>query len=303
MTTANATTIATRPPAATVAPPPAPADAPPFACFPDFPPRDDMMNNRHLHDYGNQPALRLFLGRPDTTLVLGEVPLAWDIPRGRAGVRIPDLMVAFDVRADQILDQMGYAIRQQGKAPDFVLEVASNTTSLRDETLKWRDYAAYGVTEYWLFDPDWGQRYQQGLIGWTLVNGRYERIPIHEYEEGMRYGYSAALGLYVCWEHGRLRWYDAATGYLRTHDEERDGRILERGGRIAAEALRDMAATQRDAMAAERDAATAERDDERNSRLAAEGQRDAEQNSRLAAETEIQRLRDEIARLRAANGP
>ena len=276
MTTANAPTIATRPPAATPAtatpaPVPADADAPPFACFPDFPPRDDMMNNRHLHDYGNQPALRLFLGRPDTTLVLGEVPLAWDIPRGRAGVRIPDLMVAFDVRADQILDQMGYAIRQHGKAPDFVLEVASNTTSLRDETVKWRDYAAYGVTEYWLFDPDWGQRYEQGLIGWTLVNGRYQPIPIHDYEEGLRYGYSPALGLYVCWEHGRLRWYDAETGYLRTHDEERDGRMVERGGRIAAEVLRDVMM----------------------------GERDAERSARLAAEAENQRLRDEIARLRA----
>ena len=284
--TTNATTIATRPPAAMAAPPTsAPADAPYFAQFPDFPPRDDMMNTRHLHDYGNQPALRLFLGRPETTIILGEVPLAWDIPRGRAGVRIPDLMVAFEVNADQIRNQMGYAIRQQGKAPDFVLEVASNTTSLRDETIKWRDYAAYGVSEYWLFDPDWGQRYAQGLIGWTLVNGSYEPIPIHEYEEGLRYGYSAALGLDVCWEHGRLRWYDVETGYLRTHDEERDGRILERGGRIAAEALKDLAEEGRDA--------------ERNARLAAEVQRDEERNSRLAAEAENQRLRDEIARMRA----
>ena len=280
---AHATTTATRPPAAT-ATMPVPADAPYFARFPDFPPRDDMMNNRYLHDYGQQPALRLFLGRPETTLVLGEVPLAWDIPRGRAGVRIPDLMVAFEVNADQILNQMGYAIRQHGKAPDFVLEVASNTTSLRDETIKWRDYAAYGVSEYWLFDPDWGQRYAQGLIGWTLVNGSYEPIPISEYEEGLYYGYSAALGLYVCWEHGRLRWYDVETGYLRTHDEERDGRILERGGRIAAEALKDLAEEGRDA--------------ERNARLAAEAQRDEERNSRLAAESENQRLRDELARLR-----
>ena len=115
----------------------------------------------------------------------------------------------------------------------------------------------------------------------------------------MRYGYSAALGLYVCWEHGRLRWYDAATGYLRTHDEERNDRILERGGRIAAEVLRDAATAQRDVMIGERDAMAAERDAERNNRLAAEVQRDAEHNSRIATETENQRLRDEIARLRA----
>ena len=282
--TTDAATTAIRRPAATIA---APADAPAGARFPDYPPRDDMMNTRHLHDYGNQPALRLYLGRPETTIVLGEVPIAWDIPRGREGVRIPDLLVARNVNAEQILNQMGYAIRQHGKAPDFVLEVASDTTSRRDETVKWHDYAAFGVTEYWLFDPDWGQRYEQGLIGWTLVNGGYEPIPIHEYAADMRYGYSDALGLYVCWEYGRLRWYDAETGYLRSHDEERNGRIEERRNRIAAEILNDAFATERDTAAAERDAFAAERD--------------AERNARLAAEAEVQRLRDEIAGRRAGS--
>ena len=115
-------------------------------------------------------------------------------------------------------------------------------------------------------------------MGWTLVNGSYEPIPIHEYAADMRYGYSAVLGLYVCWEHGRLRWYDTAAGYLRTHDEERDGRIDERGRRIIAEILQDAATNERDAVAAERD---------------------AERSARLAAEAEVQRLRDEIARRRA----
>ena len=227
--------------------------------------------------------------------MLGEVPIAWDIPRGGSRVRIPDLLVACNVNAAQILNQKGYAIRQQGKAPDLVLEVASDTTSRRDETEKWHDYAAFGVPEYWLFDPDWGQRYEQGLMGWTLVDGEYEPIPIHEYAAEQRYGYSAVLGLYVCWEHGRLRWYDAAEGYLRTHDEERDGRIDERGRRIIAEILQDAAATERDAAASERDA-------ERSGRLAAEAQRDAERSARLAAEAEVQRLRDEIARRRAGGG-
>ena len=230
----------------------APDDTPAAAQFPDFrfpyfPPFDDMMNVRHLHDYGLQPALRLFLGHPDTTIVMGEVPLAWDFPPGPVTVPIPGLLVAFNVRTDQILDQMGYAIDQQGKAPDFVLEVASDNAPLGDATGNRLDYADFGVTEYWLFDPDWGQRCEQGLMGWTLVSGAYEPIPVREYAADQRYGYSAALGLYVCWEHGRLRWYDAATGYLRTHDEEQSGR--------------------------------------------------------LSAETENQRLRDEIARLRAANGP
>ena len=220
------------------------ADA--VARFPDFPPRDDMMNPVHLHDYGNQPALRLHLGNPDTTIVLGEVPIARDVPLGRTGVRIPDLLVAFNVDTEQILAQMGYAINEIGKPPDLVLEVASNTTSRRDETVKRRDYAAFGVPEYWLFDPDWGRRYERGLIGWTLAGGEYEAIPIHQDAPDEHYGYSAVLGLYVCWEHRRLRWYDAAVGYLRSYDEERLDRLTaeyalgrERTARLSTEQALD----------------------------------------------------------------
>ena len=63
------------------------------AVFPDFASRNDMMNPEHLHDYGNQPALRLHLGNPEGTIVLGEVPIYEEVPRsreGRAGVRVPD---------------------------------------------------------------------------------------------------------------------------------------------------------------------------------------------------------------------
>lgn len=199
--------------------------------FPDFPPRDDMMNTRHLHDQGHQASLRRHLGNPDTTIVLGEVPVSLDVPRSRAGVRIPDLLVAFDVRRAHILAQQGYAISEQGKPPDFVLEVASNSTAGNDENTKWFDYANFGVTEYWLFDPDWGQRYATGLAGWTLVNGRYSPIVIHQHAADMHYGDSRVLGLQVCWEYGALRWYDpVGQRYLDTFDtlaDERDAAVAE----------------------------------------------------------------------------
>ena len=261
----------------TVMPPtPVPASAPDtmpaVAKFPHYPPRADTMNTRHLHDHAAQPALRLHLGNPDTTIVLGELPLSRDVPRGRAGVRIPDLLIAFNIRRAHILEQDGYAISEQGKPPDFVLEVASDSTSRIDETLKWQDYAAFGVTEYWLFDPDWGKRYRQGLIGWVLVDGSYRPIPIYEYAPGMHYGYSAVLGLYLCWEHGRLRWYDPAAGYLRTHDETDRALHEERSARIVLQT---------------------QRDEEREARI-------AEREVRIIAQAEIERLREENARLRAA---
>ena len=296
---------------AAVAVAPSEASAPSAAAFPDFPPRNDMMNPEHLHDYGHQPALRLHLGDPESTIVLGEVPIYWGVPiyqdappgresRGRGKVRVPDLLVSFRIRRAQVIAQKGYAINEQGKPPDFVLEVASDSTASTDETDKWQDYARFGVTEYWLFDPDWGRRYRRGLMGWRLVDGRYVPIVIHEYAPGMYYGWSAALGLYVCWEHGRLRWYDPAAGYLRSHDEERDGRIaaeverdVERGGRIVAEVERDVERNERIAAEAQRIAAEAQRDE-------ATAERDAEREERIAAEAEIDRLRAEIARMRGA---
>ncbi len=285
---AGARTPASSPSAPTMPQPDATADAPVPAQFPDFPPRADMMNTTYFHDDGNQAALRLHLGNPETTIVLGEVPIAWDVPAGRAGVRIPDLLVAFNIRRARVIAQKGYSIREQGKPPDFVLEVASDNTARRDEIRKREDYAAFGIAEYWLFDPDWGQRYEAGLTGWTLVNGNYEPIPIHQYAPGMYYGYSAVLGLYVCWEHGKLRWYDPDAGYLRTHDEEHSDRI-------AAETRHNAAETRRIVVELERDL-------ERDARIAAEARLENAETQRDEAQAEIQRLQDEVARLQGEAG-
>ena len=222
-----------------------------IAKFPDFPPRDDMMNPIYLHGPAHQAFLARHFGNLDHTIVLGEVPISWNVPRGQGTVRIPDLMVAFNIRRAHILAQKGYAISEQGKPPDFVLEVASDTTARNDEIRKWHDYASFSIPEYWMYDPDWGVRYATGLSGWTLVDGAYQAIPIVQHDEGMYYGDSAVLGLQVCWEYGELRWYDPAAG-----------RYLDTVTSLAQRA---------DAVTLERDAALAE----------------------------VQRLRDENARLRA----
>ncbi len=38
-------------------------------------------------------------------------------------------------------------------APDFIAEVLSPSTENNDRTIKFEDYAAHGVKEYWLIDP------------------------------------------------------------------------------------------------------------------------------------------------------
>lgn len=199
--------------------------------FPELPPRDDMQNTRFLNEPAHVPALRVRLGFSASTVVTSETPIGWNTSQ-RRGLLQPDLLIAFDVDSSVVVAEQGYSIDYHGKPPDFVLEIASPTTSLRDETDKRRGYADYGVPEYWRFDDTDGQRYQTALAGDRLVSGAYQPINVVEVSHARYRGYSAVLGLYVCWEYGHLRWYDPETGYLPTYYEETDARI-------AAEAERD----------------------------------------------------------------
>lgn len=44
--------------------------------------------------------------------------------------------------------------KMQFPAPDFVVEVLSESTEKHDRETKFQDYAAHGVEEYWIVDPD-----------------------------------------------------------------------------------------------------------------------------------------------------
>ena len=193
--------------------------------FPEFPPREDMQNTTHLHLRSILTTLLIHFGEDEGTLVHGEVPVAPTLdPWG--DYRIPDLIVAFGCDLDLVNEQRGYAIDRQGKAPDWALEVASASTGVVDYTDKRRDYERYGIAEYWRFDPSGGECHDAALAGDRLAGGGYEPIAIETLGEGSFRGYSDALGLYMCWEDGLLRFYDPVTeDYLPGHEEERAGRL------------------------------------------------------------------------------
>ena len=212
--------------------------------FPEFPPRDDMQNSIYLDAPAHQAALSHHFGMSDTTIILSEVPIGRTVSQ-RQGLRVPDLLVAFGVDRAGVIDRHGYSIEEQGKPPDFVLEVASVTTGQNDYTRKRDDYAALGVPEYWRFDPSGGEYHDAPLAGDHLVGGVYQPIEVVQFGEGSYRGHSAALGLDLCWEDGQLRWYDPVNGrYLLTYDEEAAGRLEEAAGRLAAERERDAALEQ-----------------------------------------------------------
>ena len=215
--------------------------------FPEFPPRDDMQNSIYLDRPSHQAALEEHLGNYDTTLVLSEIPVRWT-PGQQRGHRIPDLLVAFGVDTAQAIQQMGYSIQDQGKPPDFVLEVASVRTAENDYTDKRVDYANFGIPEYWRFDPTKGQRYDAPLAGDRLVDSAYRPIEIFETSPNHLHGHSDILNLDLCWEFGQLRLYDpVAQRYLTTYAEERAARMEEREARIAEREARAAAETRADA--------------------------------------------------------
>jgi Uma2 family endonuclease len=53
--------------------------------------------------------------------------------------------------------------------PDFICEVLSESTEHRDRGVKFRDFEAHGVGEYWLIDPE-----RELLEQFLLRAGRYE---------------------------------------------------------------------------------------------------------------------------------
>ena len=114
----------------------------------------------------------LHLGNPDTTLVEAD---RWIVARpesNKARARRPDLLIAFNVSPEDYAASNGYIISEQGKPPDFVLEVASESTAEIDVGAKRRDYAELGIPEYWRFDET-GEFHGVRLAGDRLVDGVY----------------------------------------------------------------------------------------------------------------------------------
>ena len=86
-------------------------------------------------------------------------------PPAPRGLFHPDLLIAFNVDPEAGSDRNGYVTSEQGKPPDFVLEIASPSTGLREVTVKRDGYAAMGIPEYWHFDDSGGRHHGAPLAG------------------------------------------------------------------------------------------------------------------------------------------
>ena len=177
----------------------------------------------------------------------------------------PDVQVVYGVGRGP--SRSSYLVWEEGKPPDFVLEVASPSTAAKDARHKVGEYASLGVREYWRLDPV-GALMASPLEGYVAKAGGYEPVSAVAVE-GRAWLRSEVLGL-----------------DLRGEQQER-GIVV---------AFRDPRTGEEWASAAERERQAAERERQAEKR----GRQAAEQRAN-AAEERVRALEERLRALMAAS--
>ena len=185
----------------------------------------------------------------------------------------PDVFVVFGVPNQ---DRDVFKLWEEG-VPAFVLEITSKTSEDDDVNKKRRRYAAWGVSEYFLYDPR-AEHLTPPLRGLSLAGGRYREMPERVLPNGERGLVSEALGLHL-WLRGReLRLYDPDAGADLLTPAEQTARADSEAARADTEAARA------DSEAEARAQAEARADAEARARAEAEARVDFEAKARAEAE-------------------
>jgi Uma2 family endonuclease len=140
----------------------------------------------------------------------------------------PDVFVVFGVPKRQ---RRVYKLWEEKKPPSTVIEVTSRGTWLEDEGKKKALYARLKIKEYFLYDP-LAEYLEPPLQGFLLEAGAY--VPMRRAADGSLE--SAALGMKLALEGGRLRLSDLATGEPMLRPEEVEAARRDADARAAGEA-------------------------------------------------------------------
>ena len=200
-----------------------------YPCSDGRPMADDMWQSRAIL----KAAGDLEVAHPDA-LVAADILVYPE--KGNPKNRVaPDVLVAFGAGTHS---RPSYLVWEEGKPPDWVLEVASPSTAANDLDFKRRAYAAMGVPEYWLFDPK-GDVFPPGqprLQGLALADGEYGRLATR-LTGGLPMIRSDVLGLDLRVEGELIRMRDPTTRQdIRRQGELKAIAEQEAADRLAAQA-------------------------------------------------------------------
>ena len=224
-------------------------------------------------------------------MIDGKLYVFPDLGSNIQGLRAPDMLIAFGAVPEACVHRNDYVIAEQGKLPDFVLEVASRSTGCMDVEEKPADYAALGIPECWCFDQT-GEHY-----GVRLAGDRYEPIQIMDLPDGGLEGCSEALNLTLRWGGGTADMIRPRAGHGH-HVPGQDATHHGGGAARSAEAERRMVSARQARLEAERQAEEA-----RQARLEVKHQTEVERPAWLETErTKMKRIRqleDKLGRSRS----
>jgi Uma2 family endonuclease len=171
----------------------------------------------------------------------------------------PDFFAVLNVPK---VERKSWVVWEEGKAPDVIIELLSESTATQDKTIKKDIYQnQMRVPEYFWYDPfnpeDWA--------GFRLLGGVYQ--PLNREEDNRYVCQTLQLSL-ILW-HGNYE--GVTTTWLRWADLE--GNLLPTGRELANQAQQEAQQAQQEAQQAQQEAQQAQQEaqqvQEKNSRLAA----------------------------------
>jgi hypothetical protein len=213
---------------------------------------------------------------------VGSNLLVYYVPGQPSRFVVPDNFVVFDCDPS---DRRTFKIWEEGRVPDVVFEITSQSTSQEDLVKKPLIYEAMGVREYFLYDPT-ASYLKPALQGFRLAEGRLVLMETSADELSCE-----TLGVKLRLSGYDLLLIDAVTGD-RLLTEAEANKVSAEEERLRAEDERLLAEQERLRADKERDRADFERD-----------RADAELSARLAAERRVQDLEDQLKRLGERNRP
>lgn len=152
------------------------------------------------------------------------------VPGNRLRHVSPDVFVVFGIPKSTTPERRRYLVWEEGKAPDIVIELTSESTREEDIDDKMQIYRILGVREYFLYDP-YEEYLDPPLQGYRLVEGEFQ--PITAVTGRLP---SSVLGLHLEPSEGFLRLYDPATqAWLPTPPEEHQALLQAEEARRHAE--------------------------------------------------------------------
>ena len=179
----------------------------------------------------------------------------------------PDVFVVLE---HDLGERWTYQLWEEGKPPDFALEVISPSSELRNRRDKKELSGQIGIQEYFLFQPD-VRRASPRLVGYTLRGGAYQELGPDPALPGTGSVLSEVLGVSLRPEGAFLRVRDQRSGkdYLKSVEsqyeleakdaavaksEQRADRSEQRADRESERADREAAARRRESERADREA-------------------------------------------------